>query len=200
MQKAGLLDDYARMGRVAETTRTLLGLVLEQREPTPAQWERLNTTLSHLTDVREGFLLSVRTGSGEPRELQDLVRYTLAGMDWSWLEAMGLQLLPDGSVYVPRLQLLSFAHSYLTMALLPRLPRQEITFPQPRSYADIPVPRRPGEILERIEELEQVLTRLQLNAGAEGFRGDAWRRTYGFFETSAWLVRDHMRLFRRHDD
>lgn len=195
-----LLADYAHMGHLAESTRSLLALLLDRAALSAEQRDLLDETLAHLLDVREGLILSLRAGAADPQELQDLVRYTLGAMDWNWLEELGLEFLPDETIHLPRIQLLAFAHSYLTLALLPRLPRRQITFPQPRSYADIPVPRRPGDVLERIEELERVLTRVQIRTSTEVFTGDVLRRTYGFFETSAWLVRDHLRLFSRHDD
>ncbi|MCZ7567743.1 MAG: hypothetical protein M5U01_03980 [Ardenticatenaceae bacterium] len=200
MDPNALLTDYAHMGHLAESTRALLALLLDQGSLPPEQRDVLDETLLHLTDVREGLILSLRADAADARELQDLVRYTLGALDWSWLQELGLELMPDETIYLPRLQLLAFAHSYLTLALMPRLPRRQITFPQPRSYADIPVPRRPGEVLERIEELERVLIRVQIRASTDSFTGDILRRTYGFFETSAWLVRDHLRLFGRHDD
>lgn len=200
MESHALLADYAYMGQLAESTRGLLATLLDRGDLPPEQRDRLDEPLAHLTDVREGFLLSLRAEAVDPGELREIVRYTLGTIDWrGWLEELGLELLEDETIYLPRLQLLAFAHSYLTLALLPRLPRRQITFPQPRSYADIPVPRRPGEVLERIEELERVLTRVQARASTGWFTGDVLRRTYGFFETSAWLVRDHLRMFRRRE-
>ncbi len=189
------LNDYHSLGRIAEATRALLAALLEDQRLTPEQRRQLDTALSHLTDVREGFVLSLRTGQvADTSELEALVRHIL--FDWSWLEELGLELLPEEDIQLPHMQLLAFAHSYLTLALMPRLPRRRVTYPNPRSYADIPVPRRPGEILARIEELEEVLTYLQDDDALRLSTG-SFRRTYGFFETSAWLVRDHMRLFGR---
>src|SRR5690606_30984920 len=107
-----------------------------ERDLTPEQRDILDAVLNHLVDVREGFILTLRANAADLRELQDLIRYTLSSLDMGWIEELGLELLPDETIHLPRLQLLSFAHSYLTMALLPRLPRQHITFPRPRSYAD----------------------------------------------------------------
>ncbi len=195
MKFQSLLNDYRYLGRIAEATRALLADLLEDQHLTAEQRRQLDATLAHLTDVREGFVLSLRTGDvADTSELEALVRHIL--FDWRWLEELGLELLPETEVHLPRMQLLSFAHSYLALALMPRLPRQRVTFPNPKSYADIPVPRRPGEILARIEELEEVLTQVQGEERARLSVG-SFRRTYGFFETSAWLVRDHMRLFGR---
>jgi hypothetical protein len=67
-----------------------------------------------------------------------------------------------------------------------------VTYPKSsRTYADIPVPHTPGEVLARIEELEQVIW----EAGERPIAAvepDPLRRTYGFFETSAWLVSQHL--------
>lgn len=197
MQPLPSLNDLYTIGTVADRTRTTLAQLFVDHDLDRRSYETLDLTLAHLGDVREGFILSLRaTGRGaELRELAELVRATLATLDTGWLDELGLELLTDETIHLPHLQLLAFAHSYLVLGLLPRMPRQWVTFPQPRSYADIPVPRRPGELLERIEELEAVVARIQ--TAETTFSGDSLRRTYGFFEASAWLVRDQLRLFRR---
>lgn len=194
MERMALLRDYRNLGHIAEATRELLAALVEDQSVTRQQRSQLDATLSHLTDVREGFVVSLRTGSvAERSELADLVHHIL--FDWEWLEAFGLELMPDAMIHIPRKQLLSFAHSYLALALIPRLPAQRVTFPSPRSYADIPVPRRAGDLLARIEELEEVIARVQQEPTPLRLSSGSLRRTYGFFESSAWLVRDHMELF-----
>ncbi|OUC08400.1 hypothetical protein RY27_09225 [Litorilinea aerophila] len=97
----------------------------------------------------------------------------------------------------------------VAMGYLPRLPAQQITFPHsysdPPTYADIPVPSTPGEMLWRIEELEQMLWRL-MSADMQELVQRQYgplRRTYGFFEASAWLSQQEAERFgikpqRRH--
>ena len=194
MERTALLHDYRQLGQIAEATRKLLSAMLADRTLSAEQRSQLDETLEHLTEVREGFVVSLRTGEvSEPTELADLVGHIL--FDWDWLEEMGLELMPEMVIHIPRKQLISFAHSYLALALLPRLPRKRITYPSPPSYSDIPVPRRAGDVLARIEELEEVISRLQGSSTPVWLSSGSLRRTYGFFESSAWLVRDHIELF-----
>lgn len=184
------------MGNIAHQTKELLGEYMRRRgEPlSPERQKNLTLTLHHIEHVREGFKITLHTTSvRDLSELRDLIRQTL--MSWDWLEEMGLELRPDEEIHQPLEQTLAFAHSYITLGVLPRLPAHAITFPGvPPTYADIPVPHTPGEILERIDELEKVLSQ----ATAQPKRAadpEPLRRTYGFFETSAWLVSRHLGLF-----
>ena len=99
-----------------------------------------------------------------------------------------------GEVERVRHQLLAFGMAVVALGQLPRLPSKQVTFPHsygnPPTYCDIPVPSTPGEMLWRIEELEQMVRRLMsddLN-GLVQRRYGSLRRTYGFFEASAWLT------------
>ena len=99
-----------------------------------------------------------------------------------------------------RHQLLAFGMAMIALGQLPRLPAKQITFPHsysnPPTYSDIPVPSTPGEMLWRIEELEQMVRRLMSDDlhGLVQRRYGSLRRTYGFFEASAWLT--HMQSVR----
>ena len=70
------------------------------------------------------------------------------------------------------------------LAFLPRLPDDAVRFPAGRrTYADIPVPRGPAELSERIDELERELWLTAVGHPAP--RTDpAFRRTYGFFDAA----------------
>jgi hypothetical protein len=83
--------------------------------------------------------------------------------------------------------LLALAHARLVFAFLPRLPAAEVRFPAGRpTYADIPAPRGPAELVLRIEELERELWRIA--SGRPVRRVDpALRRTYGFFDAAERL-------------
>ncbi len=90
---------------------------------------------------------------------------------------------------------MAFAHAYISLAVLPRLPKDKITFPQARgTYADIPVPGSGAEMVLRIEELERVIYRV-LGGARRQVEREPLRRTYGFFESSAWLVSTHRQKF-----
>ncbi|MCC6454142.1 MAG: hypothetical protein IT328_04315 [Caldilineaceae bacterium] len=104
----------------------------------------------------------------------------------------GAESVPD-KVERVRQQLLAFGMAVVALGHLPRLPSKQITFPHsystPPTYSDIPVPSTPGEMLWRIEELEQMVWRLMSDDLHDLVqrRYGSLRRTYGFFETSAWL-------------
>jgi len=165
----------------------------------------------YLHKVREGFVLSVRAGQIKHRSE---VRYLLDRVisDWSQLSReLGLaeedtaekreslntvRRAESTPVEIERVrqQLLAFGMAVVALGQLPRLPSKEITFPHsysnPPTYSDIPVPSTPAEMLWRIEELEQMVRRLMcddLNNLVQRRYGSL-RRTYGFFEASAWLT------------
>lgn len=159
--------------------------------PLEAHLEQPRAPLAHLGDVREGFQLALRvTDVTRLSELHALARRVL--VDWRWLEAEGFTLMPSERVELVRSQLVAFAHAYIALGYLPRLPTAHITYPGRATYADIPAPRTPGETLARIEELETVLTRASVYPRSAQ-EPERLRRTYGYFEVSAWLVGDYRR-------
>jgi hypothetical protein len=169
----------------------------------------------YLQKVREGFVLSVRAGQiNQHTELRFLLDRVIA--DWSQLSReLGLDTEnkersdtgtaqpgaqhsaqtqdPTNEVERVRHQLLAFGMAVVALGQLPRLPSKQVTFPHsygnPPTYCDIPVPSTPGEMLWRIEELEQMVRRLMSDNlhGLVQRRYGSLRRTYGFFEASAWL-------------
>jgi hypothetical protein len=168
----------------------------------------------YLGKVREGFVLSVRAGQiGHQAELRFLLDRVIS--DWSQL-SREMGLAEDGEDREPvsspcssaqgsgettpleiervRQQLLAFGMAVVALGHLPRLPSKQVTFPHsygnPPTYSDIPVPNTPGEMLWRIEELEQMVRRLMSDDlhGLVQRRYGSLRRTYGFFEASAWLT------------
>lgn len=85
--------------------------------------------------------------------------------------------------------LAALAHARLVLAMLPRIADDEVRFPAGRrTYADIPVPRGPAELSDRLEELERSLWRTA--TGARPNPADpAFRRAYGFFDAADRLGR-----------
>ena len=194
-----MLSEFRAMGKVAEQTRFLLVQRANARSLTDRQREQLYGTLHHLEEVREGFQLSLRTGSGAMAEWRDIVRYTLDTIDWSFLEELGLQLQKVTRVEQLGPQLMAFAHATVALGMLPQLPASQVSHPTSSHYRDLRLPHRPGEWLERIEELEGALTRLQ-QIDVWGFSQTrlppaVLRRTHAYFDASAWLVRAHLRSF-----
>jgi hypothetical protein len=142
-------------------------------------------------DVREGFVLSQRTSPrSELWELRELVQSVL--LDWGWLERIGISTKAGDQVELVGGQIIAYQHALVALGVLPHLPAGAITFPQSRpTYADVPVPGKPGQALERIEEIEQILYQATL-APLDELAFEAVRRTYAFFEAGAWLVDHHL--------
>jgi hypothetical protein len=89
--------------------------------------------------------------------------------------------------------LAALSHARLVLAFLPRVPDEDVRYPAGRrTYADIPAPRGPAELADRLEELERQLWRT-----ASGRTPDpvdpSFRRAYGFFDAADRLG---LRAFR----
>lgn len=226
MQDRSSMFKFASIGELAETTTQLFALNLQyktslgsRRNPQPAagldkvEQMILNQVRDYLSDVREGFVLSVRTTQITKRsEIKFLLDRVLT--DWSQLShELGLGQEENSAGAKPdqigepqtlervRQQLLAFGMAAVAFGQLPHLPADQITFPysygEPPTYADIPAPDTPGETLVRIEELEQMVWQIMASHPQELLtrRYGALRRTYGFFETSACIAREDMQRF-----
>jgi hypothetical protein len=216
-ESAGLVD-FVGFGELAETTSHLLALNLQagagMRPAGRAETGReevgrveqmvLQQARDYLAQVREGFMLTVRTDRLTQRgELTYLLARVIT--DWRGLsrELLGADDVPGAlreevdaeRLALVRRQVLAFGMAVIALGQLPRMPAKQVTFPHsygnPPTYGDIPVPSTPGEMLWRIEELEQIVWRLmsgELPALLQRSYGPL-RRTYGFFEAGAWLSR-----------
>ncbi|RME81024.1 MAG: hypothetical protein D6775_14710 [Caldilineae bacterium] len=208
--------DFVAIGEAADTTKQIIAMNLRRagrgersssRGTEEVERVVLEQARKYLSNVREGFVLSVRTGQVvDKQELSYLLDRVL--LDWdAFYRSLGLEAeVQEESGYqreVARVkgQLLAFGTAVVALGALPRLPAEEITFPhsygKPPTYADIPVPVTPGEILSRIEEIEQMLWQFALHRWDELLRRQygPLRRTYGFFESSALLVRRESERF-----
>jgi hypothetical protein len=182
---------------VEETHQTLSRKAQASGRPEPLspprarQTGQLAETLEHLEDVREGFILSQRTGAQiSMTELRQLVRHVL--MDWQFINDLNLVLDPGGELETLGDQLVAYNHALVALAVLPRLPSEAITFPQPKpTYCDLSAPVSPGETLARIEEIEQTIYQAEVRP-VRGLDYGPFRRTYAFFEASHWLARNHL--------
>ena len=185
------------MSRVVTYTRKTLAKMIHAEENFGVDADKSRSThlfnaLEHLGEVREGFILSQRT---EPNaamsELREIVRHIL--MDWQWVHDMNMILAPGDQLDTLNQQLVFYNHALVAMAVLPRLPATAITFPQRRpTYKDVSVPVLPGELLARIEELEEIICQAEVKSVRDLDYG-SFRRTYAFFEASSWLVKNHLK-------
>jgi hypothetical protein len=208
---SGDVTDFVAIGKMADATKKWLAMQLQgtlDEASRPVTRDRvalviLQKARDYLADVREGFVLSVRTGQvggrGEIRYLLDRVL-----LDWDALsQELGLSAAPQTEVELEsvRGQLLAFGMAMTALAALPRLPSEAVTFPrsygQPPTYVDIPAPAAPAEMLSRIEEMEGMLWRFARGRWGELVRRryGPLRRTYGFFESSALLAGEQRRRF-----
>jgi hypothetical protein len=181
------------LARIANFTRQTLAAKLQERKswPGPQPSGQLFPALEHLGEVREGFILSQRTSpSVSPSELRELVRRIL--LDWDWVEAMNMSLAPGQQVDLVDQQLVAYNHALVALAVLPHLPPEAVTFPQRRpTYRDLAPPVLPGDLLTRIEELEQMIYQAEFKPVTSLDYGP-FRRTYAFFEASSWLVNNYL--------
>ncbi|MBX3002023.1 MAG: hypothetical protein KF893_26095 [Caldilineaceae bacterium] len=213
--------DFVAIGELADTTKQFIHLNLTyniRRRDRAAGLEQVEQMIlqqarDYLGRVREGFVLSVRTADvTSADELSYLLERVL--LDWEQLsDELGLQselplegqqsenLSTQQRIEHVRDQLLAFSMAAVALGMLPRLPAAEITFPRsyrkPATYADIPVPTTPAEMLHRIEELEKMIWQIASHDLLElaERRYNPLRRTYGFFESSAWLAQRESQRF-----
>ncbi len=198
------LREFLALKAISETARDALGVIIRQemqRAPHSRETVSMREALEYLSEVREGFALTLRTERvRDPRELMYLVNRLI--MDWGWLEDLGLQLaLPETVERVGR-QLIAFAMAAVALALAPQLPPEAVTFPVQthfprRTYADLPVPETPGDLWERIEEVERVVYAAGIRHLA-AVHPSPLRRAYAFFEANAWIAERELSRYRGH--
>jgi hypothetical protein len=166
-----------------------------------------DTTLPHIEGVEAGFQGTLRSEHAGLPELRYLLSQVgalrvspardaaeeRAATAEARAEADAEQLFRPARQ--PRLQraepwnLAALAHARLVLALLPQVPEADVRYPVGRrTYADIPTPRGPAELADRIIELERQLWRAA--TGRTPAPSDpAFRRTYGFFDAAERLGR-----------
>ncbi len=163
-------------------------------------------TLPHVEGVQAGFVGSLRSDAAGIAELRYLIGQVAATRvdpardeperRAAAAEASLERILADrGLRSIPRIRgvepwnLAALAHARLVLAILPRLPDDQVRFPAGRrSYADIPAPRGPAELADRLDELERQLWRTLTRGGPDPI-DPAFRRTYGFFDAADRLGR-----------
>jgi len=196
-----VLTEFIALKDIADATREALAeaILQEMLHQTPTfGFERVRDALKYLEEVREGFTLSVRADVvADRRELAYLVNQLL--VNWEWLADMGIDLAPPEAIASVGRQLVAFAMAAVALAFMPELPPQAVTFPLRHqfptpSYADIRVPRSPGEVWDRLEEIERVVYTAGLRP-LSSVHPSPLRRTYAFFEANAWLAEQQVQRF-----
>jgi hypothetical protein len=200
-------SEFDRWLALARRTRELLHAAIGDGELPDGGAEFLaDSTLPHLEGVRTGFLGWVRSemaGLAELRYLLDQVASVRVDAAASEAERRAAEAEAAlESAYAartgqPSLRLLAaepwnlaaLAHARLVLAMLPRIPDDEVRFPAGRrTYADIPVPRGPAELSGRLDELERALWRTATGRTPDTV-DPVFRRAYGFFDAADRLGR-----------
>ncbi|HSL98458.1 MAG TPA: hypothetical protein VK831_07795 [Candidatus Deferrimicrobiaceae bacterium] len=181
------LQDVCGRARAA-----LVAVVHEEADDERAIRDVLGSeTLQHVDAVLDGLVALARARQFSVEELRVLVRragivvppapgsVAARAADAAADRKRGVLRPVDGRT------LLAAGHARVALSLIPRLPPEAIAWPRAhRTYADIPVPRTEGELLERAEELLRVVWRV---AAGDGRRDEPLRRTLAFYEAGARL-------------
>lgn len=192
--------EFDRLVELFMRTRDVLERLVRAGElPVGAAGFLADEAIPYVETVEAGFRSSLRASEADLAELRRLVR--LAGIVSSEpldaaarRAALGETLAEQRAgrgvrlvVRVSSQELVAIDHARLVFAVMPRVPEAEVHWPiGRRAYADISPPRRPSELVERIEELERELWR---TAAGRPFSplAPAARRTFGFFDAAVWL-------------
>jgi hypothetical protein len=200
-------SEFDRWLALAKRTRELLDQAVGDGELPDGGADYLSDrTLPHVESVQAGFIGWLRSDAAGVEELRYLLtRVAAIRVDGpaneaerraAEAEAVAEQLAGGGrpssttSLRTPEpWSLAALAHARVVLAMLPRLADEDVRYPAGRrTYADIPTPRGPAELSDRLEELERSLWRT-----AAGLRPDpndpAFRRAYGFFDAADRLGR-----------
>lgn len=139
-------------------------------------------TLPHVEAMQQGFRWSVRASEAEVDELRFVVSPLLPLADGEADTRAHRALDRPELAYVA-----AYSHGRVVMGLVPRLPPELTTFPDGLSYRDIWPPRGPGELKNRLEELERGIWEIASGSPSDAIYHGLHRRVYGFFEAGAWL-------------
>jgi hypothetical protein len=200
-------SEFDRWLALAKRTRELLDQAVGDGELPQGGADYLSDrTLPHVESVQAGFIGWLRSDAAGVEELRYLLtRVAAIRVDGpandaerraAEAEALVEQIAAGGrpssgsSLHTPEpWSLAALAHARVVLAMLPRIADEDVRYPAGRrTYADIPTPRGPAELSDRLEELERSLWRT-----ATGLRPDpndpAFRRSYGFFDAADRLGR-----------
>lgn len=195
-------SEFDRWLDLVARTRELLGSVLDQGElPAGGADYLADRSLPHVEGVHAGFIGSLRADAAGIAELRFLLAQaagvrTDPGSSEPERRAAEAEAAIERSLAtrdgrpIPRLHkaepwnLAALAHARLVLAMLPRMRDEDVRYPAGRrTYADIPAPRGPAELVARIEELERQLWRTATGRVPDPV-DPGFRRAYGFFDAA----------------
>jgi hypothetical protein len=191
-----------RLLALVHRTRELLDAVVGEGElPDDGVDFLADATLPHLEAIQDGFRGWLRSEGVSLAELQYLLALSAAGRVGppetaaerraatleSTLEERVAERLPSVRPALRNARafdLVALAHARVVLAFLPRMPSRDVRYPTlPRTYADIPSPRGPAELADRVAELERLLWRTATRRRIPS-TDPAFKRTYGFFDAA----------------
>lgn len=191
--------DFDRLTELFVRARDVLVGVIRERDLSRESSDFLAAAvLPHVELVEEGFRFSLRAAG---RDLAELRWFVLAAgigrsdpdepatrIAAAAEELLGRRVHPPTVTQPTGHELAAIDHARIVFALLPHLPEAEAHWPlhwPHRGYRDVDPPRRAYEVAARIEELERHVW--WTAAGRPSPTDPAYRRTFGFFDTAAWL-------------
>jgi hypothetical protein len=201
MDRSGFIELDRVLDLVRRTRELLDALAARGALPSGGADYLAGATLPHLEGVRSGFTGWLRADAADLPELQWLLRQAAAirvegprsaaeraaaeaeqHAEATAAERMG-RTMPSLRGAEPW-NLAALAHARVVLAWIPRIPEDKVRFPAGRrTYADIPTPRSPAELADRIDELERLLWRVATGR-VPAPANPAFRRTYGFFDAA----------------
>jgi hypothetical protein len=202
MDQTGFFD-LDRLLELVRRTRELLDVALDAGGlPEEGADYLAEATLPHIEGIEAGFVGWLRSEHAGLEELRYLIRQ-VAALDRiaPASEAERRAALAEALLERrlgrdrPRLQrarawdLAALTHARVVLGYLPRVPPERVRYPAGfRTYADIPAPRGPAELAERIRELERELWRTATGRAPKPL-DPAFKRTYAFFDAADQLGR-----------
>src|SRR3954452_7601510 len=198
-------SEFDRWLALAKRTRELLDIAIgDGALPEGGADYLADLTLPHVESVQAGFIGWLRSDAAGVDELRYLLgRVAAIRVDGPASEAErraakaelaaepGLSEREGLRTAALRVaepwSLAALAHARVVLAMLPRLADDDVRYPAGRrTYADIPAPRGPAELSDRLEELERSLWQTAAGRRADP-RDPAFRRAYGFFDAAERL-------------
>jgi hypothetical protein len=195
-------SEFDRWLGLIRRTRELLNVAVDEGHlPAGGADYLADRTLPHLEGIHAGFIGSLRADAAGIAELRFLLGQVAAiradhpsgDVERRAAEAeaaLERSLAASGSRPMPRLRaaepwnLAALSHARLVLAFLPKIPDEDVRYPAGRrTYADIPAPRGPAELVGRIEELERQLWRTATGRVPDPV-DPGFRRAYGFFDAA----------------
>ncbi len=201
MDRSGFWE-FDRVLELIRSTRLVLdGLLQEGHLPAGGSAFLADATLPHVEAIEAGVRGWLRSDMAELAELRYLVGRIAEGRidppaDPAEVEAARTEMdrerlrimeLGPRLTRVDTRSMAALDHARIVFAFLPSVPESEVRFPGRRpTYADIPTPRGPAELVDRIEELERELWRMATGVPVRPV-DPAVRRTYAFFDAAERL-------------